>query len=612
MAKKKLSKTWPYCKTTPAGVPVRHTSGYLSFNDEMFNKMNHTDDDTLGSGPATPDTAVDSGNTSASVGGDSGGLAESMVLQEAKREVRRYYLKPQNIWCSNKAEVLKALVDVGTNDCVIYTLKNLVDNDDIHKLSDKDIIYYFEDGILYDKNKVRVMDYDLVIKHEEDRPKLTNNASDATFRAAYEDRITDQSVVEDLEMTEAEKNTLEEFLKEDRYTKEELCAYLAEHGEITLGHNEQDADVMLVDGEQYSHTDYSLVQYGNSYGIYTWLVNKSGGMIEGNVNLDFDSFDDAWDYIIDHKLNELTDSILILDDAGAVEVAGTSETHEPTTELKEEVIEKLTKADLLTYLDTYSELSIGYNQDDADIMYVGNEQYSDTEYRISSLGNHTYTIDTWYVGKWGEEREGNLHEVFHSFEDLWSFILQNNLLNLEESPLIVESAVVHDDSDAFFLEYDAINAYGEALTEGKKKQTCCICGEELEGYGNNPAPYRDSGVCCDACNAKFVIPARLDEYQESYDLDNEQKDEQFDEALKTGDFSAIIKEDMENPDESAADDLFAAADSAKGVSAPDVEPCGAADQCELTADELAEIPLEPLDCGLTEEEIDALVKDQIV
>ena len=39
--------------------------------------------------------------------------------------------------------------------------------------------------------------------------------------------------------------------------------------------------------------------------------------------------------------------------------------------------------------------------------------------------------------------------------------------------------------------------------------TCCICGEESEGYGNNPAPVKDEGRCCDACNIKFVIPARI-------------------------------------------------------------------------------------------------------
>ena len=42
------------------------------------------------------------------------------------------------------------------------------------------------------------------------------------------------------------------------------------------------------------------------------------------------------------------------------------------------------------------------------------------------------------------------------------------------------------------------------------KKTCCLCGEEFEGYGNDPAPLKESGECCDRCNAEKVIPARLE------------------------------------------------------------------------------------------------------
>ena len=42
------------------------------------------------------------------------------------------------------------------------------------------------------------------------------------------------------------------------------------------------------------------------------------------------------------------------------------------------------------------------------------------------------------------------------------------------------------------------------------KKTCCLCGVEFEGYGNNPAPVKESGECCDRCNAEKVIPARLE------------------------------------------------------------------------------------------------------
>lgn len=37
---------------------------------------------------------------------------------------------------------------------------------------------------------------------------------------------------------------------------------------------------------------------------------------------------------------------------------------------------------------------------------------------------------------------------------------------------------------------------------------CCICGRLYDGKGNNAKPYK-VGYCCDVCNMKIVIPARL-------------------------------------------------------------------------------------------------------
>ena len=70
--------------------------------------------------------------------------------------------------------------------------------------------------------------------------------------------------------------------------------------------------------------------------------------------------------------------------------------------------------------------------------------------------------------------------------------------------------------EAFNLNFENKNAYGETLIEGKiKDDICCICGEKIEGYGNNPEPYMsaEAGRCCDLCNQKFVVPARLDQQQ---------------------------------------------------------------------------------------------------
>lgn len=39
---------------------------------------------------------------------------------------------------------------------------------------------------------------------------------------------------------------------------------------------------------------------------------------------------------------------------------------------------------------------------------------------------------------------------------------------------------------------------------------CVLCGAEIKGHGNNPAPLANEGVCCDECNAK-VLKARVEE-----------------------------------------------------------------------------------------------------
>lgn len=123
---------------------------------------------------------------------------------EEKRETKRYYIRPQNIFCANKKDVLKALIDVADagENCSVYTLKNLDDHDDVQKLSNDDIIYTYDEHALRDKNGVLVMDYDLFIKHEEERPKLGKSPDQITkseFDQNYDDRMTQNTFVESKE-----------------------------------------------------------------------------------------------------------------------------------------------------------------------------------------------------------------------------------------------------------------------------------------------------------------------------------------------------------------------------------------------------------------------------
>ena len=118
------------------------------------------------------------------------------LLNEAKRYVKRYYVRPLNIFCGNKEDIIQALIRAGDQNCSVYSLKNLTDHEDVHLLQPSDIIYYWDDHVLYDKNHVQVMDYDLFVKHEEERKKVGNieDISDATFSAMYDDRATEDDL----------------------------------------------------------------------------------------------------------------------------------------------------------------------------------------------------------------------------------------------------------------------------------------------------------------------------------------------------------------------------------------------------------------------------------
>jgi hypothetical protein len=265
------------------------------------------------------------------------GIGGEGSLCEAKRYVRRYYIRPQNIFCSNKAEIIKALIELDDKNCSIYTLNNLGDEKDVTKLMNSDIIYYYDDGILYDKNRVKIMDYDLSIKKEEERKHFANidKAPEKEFKAEYEDRMTD--------VTE-----LEEALTLDTF---DGCNY----------------DVISAD--------------------YTNKGDEIVVSLNNGVSDVFEAAEDLW---------------------ACLEKAGIS------------------------------------------------------------------------VVDWNTNG--------------------NNVFIFKLAP-----------DNAFDLDFDDVNVFGEKLTEAKS-DFCCICGEPIEGYGNNPEPYvsADEGRCCDGCNVKFVIPARLD------------------------------------------------------------------------------------------------------
>lgn len=278
-------------------------------------------------------------NQAMGTAGCSDSSTDGGALTEAKRYVRRYYIRPMNIFCSNKAEIIKALIEIGNKNCSIYTLNNLGDDKDVSKLMNNDIIYYYDNGILYDKNRVKVMDYDLSIKKEEERKHFANvdKAPDKEFKAEYEDRMTDA--------TELEESLIDVF----------------------------------------NDSDYDIIDAG-----YT---------------------------------------------------------------AKNEII-----------------VSLNHNVSDVE---------GTAEQLISCLEENGIPVIDW---------------------------------NTNGSNVFIFSL---DVDNAFDLDFDDYNVFGERLTEAKQRY-CCICGEAVEGHGNNPEPYMSSeaGSCCDGCHLKFVLPMQNEMMEE--------------------------------------------------------------------------------------------------
>lgn len=191
------------------------TTGDPVYNMQEFNKRSGGSylNGTIDPGFAEEANASSSEAAGESVGGEGGMAEELKVINEAKRYVRRYYVRPLNKFASNKAEIVKLLIeaDAAGKNCSVYTLNNLGDVKDVTKLTNDDIIYYYDDGILYDKNHVKILDYDLYVKHEEDRPKITVETTPETkFNDVYHDRITATTGLDE-QMHEKQKELEEEF-----------------------------------------------------------------------------------------------------------------------------------------------------------------------------------------------------------------------------------------------------------------------------------------------------------------------------------------------------------------------------------------------------------------
>lgn len=92
------------------------------------------------------------------------------------------------------------------------------------------------------------------------------------------------------------------------------------------------------------------------------------------------------------------------------------------------------------------------------------------------------------------------------------------LINYEELNTLYQCSICgqyfSDDTGKFDVIIDKNTNYGEqvfhcvnCMSAFEKK--CILCNKIFNGYGNNPEPLSNKGMCCDICNDTKVIPARL-------------------------------------------------------------------------------------------------------
>lgn len=79
------------------------------------------------------------------------------------------------------------------------------------------------------------------------------------------------------------------------------------------------------------------------------------------------------------------------------------------------------------------------------------------------------------------------------------------------------------------------------LKKDLEEHECCICHKKFKGFGNNAEPVCD-GICCDDCNWRVVIPARVKEY-EARPSDIDFDDEMFEDCENCREHTAIPDDD---------------------------------------------------------------------
>lgn len=101
---------------------------------------------------------------------------------------------------------------------------------------------------------------------------------------------------------------------------------------------------------------------------------------------------------------------------------------------------------------------------------------------------------------------------------------------------------------------ETLDHIGIKLDEDKE-QECVICHKPFEGYGNNAEPVAE-GRCCDECNAKVVIPARIEEMNKSKKLDEAKEKDEAEEKAEPEEIIEPEEKQVEPEDDASEDKII--------------------------------------------------------
>jgi hypothetical protein len=144
------------------------------------------------------------------------------------------------------------------------------------------------------------------------------------------------------------------------------------------------------------------------------------------------------------------------------------------------------------------------------------EGFLQEKYSIKSFGSKKDNGFKLYMSKYldEEKKEADLSEAIKKFIA--------NECNLENVDVHKEQygyhiTFGHDAQGAKLIETTQADASGISGPNAKKTYICSFCGEEHEGYGNDPWPLVSDleSRACNKCNDSIVIPARLEKLYKS-------------------------------------------------------------------------------------------------